>query len=148
MTDKYKTDVYAEDINISDTGPTVSVENIDRVDIAKYSGASGDYTSTHVSEPAAKKAGHKSVFAMGMFTAGFASHMISDWFGSDNIETFSCRFLSQVWPGDSITVSGEVTEKNKKEDGAHISVDFVAKNQNKNEVLSGHATALLPYKNK
>lgn len=146
MTDAYLDTLYAEDADVGDSGPEVVVEDLDRIDFAKYAGASGDFTPTHVNEPHAKDAGHSSVFAQGMLTAGFASHMLSDWLGLDNISRFRCRFQSRVWPGDTITVRGEITDKSETADGATVEAEFVAENQDDAVVMSGDASATLPSK--
>ena len=144
MTDAYQDPMYAEDLDVGDSGPTVVVEDLDRTDFVRYAGASGDFTPTHTSEPYAKAAGHDSVFAMGMLTAGFASHMVSDWLGLENVREFRCRFQSRVWPGDSISVQGEVVDKYRTDEGTVVDVEFVAENQDGDAVMSGEASATLP----
>jgi peroxisomal enoyl-CoA hydratase 2 len=146
MTDAYTETLYAEDVAIGDTGPEVVVENLDRVDIAKYAGASGDFTPIHVDEEFAKEAGNQSVFAHGMLTAGFASHMVSDWLGLDAIERFRIRFEAQVWPGDTVHVSGEVTDTYEVDGEALVNAEFTAENQTGEVVLSGDVTASLPFR--
>lgn len=145
MTDAYREPTYAEDVTVGDSGPEVVVEDLDRTDFVRYAGASGDFTPTHTNEPYAKAAGHESVFAMGMLTAGFASHMVSDWLDLGNVREFRCRFLSRVWPGDTITVRGEVVDKYRTDEGATVvDAEFVAENQDGGAVMSGEASATLP----
>lgn len=144
MTDEYRQPLYAEDVEVGDTGPVVVVEDLERMDFVKYAGASGDFTPTHSDEHYAKEAGHPSVFAMGMLTAGFASHMVSDWFGIPNVERFRCRFLARVWPGDTITVSGEVTDTYEADGRAMVDADVVATNQDGDAVMGGEVTAAPP----
>lgn len=143
MTDAYRTPVTADDVSVGDTGPTV-VEDVTRVGIAKYAGASGDFNRIHVDEPFATDAGNESVFAHGMLTAGYAAHMVSDWFGLDAISRFRTRFTSRAWPGDTVTVTGEVTEKTPTADGATVEVEFAAVNGDGEELLVGDATVDLP----
>lgn len=144
MTDAYRDPTYAEDVEVGDSGPEVVVRDLDRIDFVRYAGASGDFTPTHTSEPYAKAAGHESVFAMGMLTAGFASHMVSDWLGLENVREFRCRFLSRMWPGDMITVRGNVVEKRWADEGTVVNVELAAKNQNGTAVMSAEASATLP----
>lgn len=144
MTDAYEEPTYAEDVKVGDSGPPVVVEDLDRIDFVKYAGASGDFTPTHTNEPYAKEAGHPSVFAMGMLTAGFASHAISDWLGLANVRRFRCRFESRVWPGDTISVRGEITDKYVEGDETIVDTEFVAENQDGEAVMTGEASAALP----
>lgn len=76
---------------------------IDRVDIVRYAGASGDFHPIHIDELYAKRTGAPTVFAMGMHGAGFLAHAVSDWFGGPHgIQRLKVRFTSRVWPGDEI----------------------------------------------
>jgi acyl dehydratase len=144
MTDAYVETLYAEDVVVGDTGPEIVVEDLSRVDIAKYAGASGDFAPIHVDEEFAKDAGNQSVFTHGMLTAGFASHMVSDWFGLDAIKRFRVRFEARVWPGDTVTVTGEVTDTYKMDGKEQVDAEFEAENQVGEVVLLGDVTASLP----
>ncbi len=55
--------------------------------------------------------GNEKVFAMGMLTAGFLSHMITDWIGDGNMRRYKVRFTTRIWPGDTVTCKGKVTRK-------------------------------------
>lgn len=79
-----------------------------------------------------------------MLTAGFTSHMVSDWFGLDRIEQFTIRFQVQLFPGDTITMTGEITEVDDGNTGTIVTADLKAKTGNGNAVLSGETIATLP----
>lgn len=143
MTDEYASPTAAEDLDVGDTGPVVE-ESVTRVGIAKYAGASGDFNRIHVDEPFAVDAGNPSVFAHGMLTAGYAAHMLSDWFGLGTLTRFRTRFTARAWPGDTVTVTGEVTGKTPTATGATVEVEFAAVNDEGEELLSGDATVDLP----
>jgi acyl dehydratase len=142
MTDSER--VTAEEVSVGDTTPPLVIEDVSRVDFAKYAGASGDFNPLHVDESYAKEAGNPSVFGHGMLTAGLAGRLITDWFGISGLNRFRVRFTDQVWPGDSLTVSGEVSNRDLGEEGVTVDVDFVVTNQDSEEVLSGDATATIP----
>lgn len=144
MTDRYRRPLRAADVSVGDVGPEVVVEDVQREDFVRFAGATGDFNPMHYDEPAAEAAGHPSVFGPGMLTGGFASHMVSDWFGLANVESFSVRFTSRVWPGDTVTVAGEVTAVDDRDDGALVEAEFEATNQDDETVVTGTATALLP----
>ncbi len=82
---------------------------LERVDIVKYAGASGDFNPIHTDEGYARSTGAPTVFAMGMLPAGYLAHAVADWFaGSQNLRRFKVRFTTRVWPGDEIACTGRV----------------------------------------
>lgn len=136
--------VAADSVGVGDTGPTVVVEDLSRRDFVKYAGASGDFARIHYDEPFARAAGYPSVFGQGMLTAGFASTLVTDWFGIEHVRRFKTRFSAQVWPGDTVRVTGEVTDVTPADDHVVVDVAFEAVTQDGSTVLTGDATAELP----
>src|SRR5258706_16075560 len=94
-----------------DEVPRFVVENVSRVDFAKYAGASSDFNPIHYDQTFAQSAGYPSVFAQGMFTAGLLGRCVTDFVGRPNLRAFRVSFRGQVWPGDTITCGGQVTKK-------------------------------------
>lgn len=84
--------------------PVFSVGPVDRRDFVQYAGASGDFNPIHYDEPYATDAGHPSVFAQGMFTAGVAARLARERVGLHDLAGFRTRFSSQVFPGDTLHV--------------------------------------------
>lgn len=143
MTDAYETPVLPEELEIGDSGPEVVVEDLERRDFVKYAGASGDFNPIHYDEPYATEAGNPSVFAQGMLTAGFGAHMAADWFGLGNITYYGVRFQARVFPEDTITVQGEITDIDRSGDETVVDADISAVNQDDDVVLTGSVTASL-----
>jgi acyl dehydratase len=143
MTTEQTGTIRPSDVEIGDEGPTLVVEDVERLDFVKYAGASGDFNPLHVVEPYAKNAGNESVFGQGMLTAGYAGRMVTDWFGLANIRQFKTRFTAKLWPGDTLTVTGEIVDK---DDGDETVVDakFEVTNQDDEVLLTGTASAELP----
>ena len=82
---------------------------LERVDIVRYAGASGDFNPIHTDEGYARATGAPTVFAMGMLPAGYLAHAVADWFGgSQNLRRLKVRFTTRVWPGDEIACTGRV----------------------------------------
>jgi acyl dehydratase len=82
---------------------------LERVDIVRYAGASGDFNPIHTDEGYARATGAPTVFAMGMLPAGYLAHALSDWFGGpQRIRRFKIRFTTRVWPGDELSCGGRV----------------------------------------
>lgn len=144
MSDADERTLTAQTVAVGDAGPELVVEDLERKDFVKYAGASGDFNPLHYDEPYARESGNESVFGQGMLTAGYVARMVTDWFGLDRITTFSVRFQAQVWPGDTITVTGEVTEVTETDNRAVVSADLVALNQADDAVITGSVTANLP----
>ena len=143
MTDAFETPVSPEELEIGDSGPEVVVEELERRDFVKYAGASGDFNPIHYDEPYATEAGNPSVFAQGMLTAGFGAHMAADWFGLGNIMYYGVRFQARVFPDDTITVQGEITDIDRSGDETIVDADISAVNQDGDVVLTGSVTASL-----
>lgn len=139
MTDAYQTRLTVDDVQVGDSGPEVVVEDLERRDFVKYAGASGDFNPIHYDEPFATAAGNESVFAQGMLTAGFGAHFAADWFGLANVRRYTVRFQSRVFPGDTVTVTGEVTDV----DGTTVTADLQAEADGE-VVLTGSVEADLP----
>ncbi|MCY4729948.1 hypothetical protein KY092_05165 [Natronomonas gomsonensis] len=144
MSDASQRSPTAADLAVGDAGPELVIENLERKDFVKYAGASGDFNPLHYDEPYAKANGNDSVFGQGMLTAGYVARMVTNWFGIDRISNFSVRFQARVWPGDTITITGEVTDVTETDDGATITADLVATNQNGDAVITGSVTTDLP----
>ncbi|MFC7157141.1 MaoC/PaaZ C-terminal domain-containing protein [Halomarina halobia] len=125
----------AADVTVGDARE-LTVSDLERRDFVRYAGASGDFNPIHYDEPFAREAGNPSVFAQGMLTAGFASKLVTDWFGVGAVRTFETRFRSRVFPGETVTVRGEVIEVTV---GERATVALDAVNQDGEAVLTGEA---------
>ena len=132
------------DAKVGDKKELVLVEDLSRTQIVQYAGASGDYNPLHSDDRfTTEVAGYPSVFAHGMLTMGMTGRIITDWFGVEALKNYGVRFVKQVFPGDALTATAEVTAV--REDGgqrlADISVSTV--NQDGDAVLTGTATVRL-----
>jgi acyl dehydratase len=104
---------------------------------------SGDFNPIHVDEAYATDAGHPSVFGHGMLTAGFVSSYVADWFGLEQVSRLRTRFESRLWPGDTVRVTGEVTDRTVEGERVSLEVDLVAENGDGDVLVSGDATVEL-----
>jgi acyl dehydratase len=125
-------------VKTGDTHEVVVVDDLTRTQLVQYAGASGDYNPLHTDEVyATKVAGYPTVFAHGMLTMAMTGRVVTDLFGPDKVTRFGARFVSQVWPGDTLTVTATVGDIADGIAEVHLST----KNQNGDEVLSGYASA-------
>jgi len=142
-TDAYRTSVYAEDIDVGDTGPEV-VETFDLKDFVRYAGASNGLDRIHYDRDFVREAGYPDAFAHGMLTAGVVEHMVTDWLGLANVTRFGTRFTAPLWAGDALGVRGEVVDRRAHDDGATVEVSLEGHNQHGEIIVEGNATAELP----
>jgi len=133
--------LYLEDIRAGDEAPPVVVANITRTHIVKYAGASGDFNPIHHDELYAIRGGNDRVFAMGMMTAGFLSHMITDWVGDGKLRQYKVRFARQVWPGDTVTCKGKITKQYTEGGKNYIEADVFAENQRAEKLITSTIVA-------
>ena len=125
-------------LKVGDKHEAVVIENVNRSHIVKYAGASGDFNPLHHDDGIAKNmAGYPSVFAHGMLSMGLTGRMLTDWLGPTALRKYGVRFTRQVWPGDTLTATGEVTDV---KDGL-ATIKVVTVNQNGEAVVEGEAVA-------
>ena len=132
----------ASELKVGDVHDEVVVENLTRTQIIQYAGASGDYNPLHTDEVfTTKVAGYPTVFAHGMLSMGLTGTMLTNYAGDGRLTKYGVRFVSQVWPGDSLTATATV-EALREEEGQHL-VDLAisTSNQDGTEVVKGSATA-------
>ena len=92
-------------------------DQVTRLSLVKYCGASGDFNVIHWNERLARAVGLPGVIAHGMFTMAQAGRFVTDWAGPQAMVTeFGVRFSSVVVVPDddhgaTIEVSGQVEEK-------------------------------------
>ncbi len=132
----------ASELKVGDVHDEVVVENLTRTQIIQYAGASGDYNPLHTDEVfTTKVAGYPTVFAHGMLSMGLTGTMLTNYVGDGRLTKYGVRFVSQVWPGDSLTATATV-EALREEDGEHfMDLAISTRNQNDTEVVKGSATA-------
>ena len=132
----------ASELKVGDTRETVVVEDLSRTQIVQYASGSGDFNPIHHDEVfATKAAGYPSVFAHGMLTMGLTGKLLTEWLGDGVLKSYGVRFVRQVWPGDTLTASGEVVSISPE---GEVALSLVTKNQQGEAVVTGEARALLP----
>lgn len=108
----------------------------------RYGEASGDMNPIHTDEEFARSVGFDTVILQGLCTMSFVHQALAEWAGGDPlaVRRLEVRFERPVYPGDRLTVEGEVESVDDgKGDGlAELAVRVV--NQDGEEVL-GDATA-------
>lgn len=119
---------------------------IQRADLVKYCGASGDFNVIHWNERVAKAVGLPDVIAHGMYTMAEAGRILSDWVGDPGaIEEYGVRFSAPVVVPDddvgaTVEVSGVVEEKL---DNNRVAVGLTARSGEANVLTKARAVVQL-----
>src|SRR5499433_4298697 len=128
---------FYEDVKEGQDLPAFVVENLTRTDLVRYAGASGDFNPIHHDEGFARSAGNPTVFGHGMLTAGFVGRCVTDYVGIANLRRYKVRFATRVWPGDTITCTGKVTNKLEQDGERLIEGDLIVINQKGEPAIRG-----------
>lgn len=136
--------LYLEDVSPGDAPPPLVMGPLTRTQIVKYAGTSGDFNPIHHDEVHAQRAGHPSIFAMGMLAGGYCARLLTDWLGDGVLRRLRLRFVARAWPDDLLTCRAQVT---RKEEG-RVEVSFECERDGEEKVITGEATAVLPSRSK
>ena len=106
------------------------VIDVNRVDLVKYAGASGDFNPIHWNEAFAHGVELPGVIAHGMFTMGSAVQLVTDWAGDPGaVVDYQTRFTKPVLvqdttgteePGAQVEVVGVVGALDEESGTARI----------------------------
>ncbi len=131
-------------MKVGDKLPLVTKGPIERLQLVKYAGASGDWNRIHFEEGFAVAAGYPSVFAHGMLSMAFLGEVVAKWVGPHRVRKIGCRFKAITWPGDVVTCHGEITAL-REENGLKLAdVKLWAETQKGTVTVEGSATVSLP----
>ena len=132
----------ASELAVGTTHEEIVVEDLKRTQIVMYAGASGDYNPIHTDEVfATQVAGYPTVFAHGMLTMGLTGKMLTNYVGDGRLTSYGLRFVSQVWPGDTLTARATVVAIREQDGERFADLTLSTVNQDGREVASGTASA-------
>ncbi|HET9451331.1 MAG TPA: MaoC family dehydratase [Aggregicoccus sp.] len=137
--------LYFEAVRVGDELPALAKSPIDRVQLSRYAGASGDYNPVHVDELYAKSVGMPSVYAPGMLVMGMLGQLVSDWGRGGQLRRYNVRFIKMVWPADTVVCKGRVTDRHGSGGRYFAEIDLWAENQRGELVMKGAAQLQLFY---
>jgi len=138
--------LYFEAVKVGDELPPLVKPPVDRSQIARFAGATGDFGPLHVDEPFARNAGFPSVLVPGMLAMAFLGELVTDWLRGARVRRFGARFVKIVWPGDVVTVRGRVADRRFEAGGRYaVDIEVWGENQRGELVVRGAVTAQLYY---
>ena len=132
--------VKLSDVNVGDTLPDLPIPLTTSLIVAGAV-ASRDFTPVHHDKSAAQAAGMQDVFMNILTTNGLVGRFVSDWAGPNAlIRQVKIRLGTPNLPGDTMTMSGEVTELDA--DAGTLVVSIAGKNAWGNHVTGSVTVAL------
>ena len=136
--------LYFEAVRVGEELPALTKTPVDRVQLARYAGASGDFNPMHHDEVAAKAAGQPSVFGHGMFSMGMLGSALTDYVGVGNVLRYQVRFARQTWPDEVLSTKVVVTGKRESDGKRLVDLAVTLSNADGEDKVVGEATAALP----
>ena len=119
------------------TGPALAVGDvvatggfpIDRDDLVRYAGASGDFNPIHYRDDVATSVGLPGVLAHGMLTMGLAVQPVVERFGAASVRDYQVRFTRPVPvpPEGEVRVEIEAKVGLLDEEAGEARIDLVVK---------------------
>lgn len=84
--------------------------------MGRFCEITGDVNPLHREEEFAKRKGYGSTVVYGMLTASFLSTLAGVYLPGEHslIRSVETKFVKPVFPGDTLTVTGTVTEKDER----------------------------------
>ena len=133
-----------EQISVGDSIPQLSLPPIDKVGLAMYAGASGDFNPIHLDEDQATANGLPGIIAHCMLSMALLGRVLTEWVPQRNIRSFSTRFVAMAVLGDVITCKGTVTAKSEEGGEKLVDLALTAENQKGEKTLVGTARVAMP----
>ncbi|OLO26522.1 dehydratase [Alkalihalophilus pseudofirmus] len=121
------------DLQIGEALEEVQLPPVSRMDLIKYSGASGDFNPIHTIDEEATKSGLPGIIAHGMWTMGNLAKLFTAYYEEGYIQDYNIRFKGMVFLNDVITLKASLKEMNLGE----LTFDVKALKQTDQEVLKG-----------
>ena len=109
-----------DDVSVGDDLPALDVP-LDRTTIVATAIATRDYQDVHHDPGLAQERGSPDIFMNILTTNGFVGRFVTDWAGPASVvKAVSIRLGVPNYPGDTMTLSGQVTEVDADERTATV----------------------------
>ncbi len=129
------------DVRMGDQLPSLDVEITAKL-ITASAIATRDYQDVHHDQDAARALGSPNIFMNILTSNGYVGRFVTDWTGSTGqLKKVAIQLGAPNYPGDTMTMSGEVVAVN--EDNKSVELKVVGKNKLGNHVV-GHVVVSLP----
>ena len=137
--------VYFDTIEVGAELPTL-VKEVSLFTILKWGAAVNDYGPHHFDYPfATQMLGLPNVIAHGPYNTAILAQLVTNWIGAWGVlKKHYAEMRGNVFPGDTITFQGRVTNKYEQDGDGIVECESWAQNQNGRRVTLGKSTAILP----
>lgn len=104
-----------------------------------------DTKNIHTDDEVARKAGLPRALAQGRYPIGYISERMMDFFGKGWVQggKLEVSLVKGIFPGDTITVKGIITEKIAEGDKTRLVLDVWLENQHGEPATAGVASGLV-----
>ena len=128
-----------QDLDSGSVLPELRKQQITKLQLVKYAGASGDFNLIHTDDETARAVGLEGVIAHGMLSMAFLGEYLCWLAGPESVRRLSVRFVEMVRPGDTLTCRGRVKERTTGNAGRRLHLELWAENQPAERVTVGDA---------
>lgn len=125
--------IQLTELKTGETLPEVHLNPVERIDLIKYAGASGDFNPIHTIDAEAENAGLPGIIAHGMWTMGNLAKLFTPYLEDGFIKEYTIRFKGMVFVGDVVTLKATLADQH----GSDLMFDVAAVNQDGRDVLKG-----------
>lgn len=132
--------IYFENVRVGDELPAMAKSPVDRVQLARFAGATNDFNPLYVDEVYAKGLGMPSVYAPSLLGMSFLGQLVGDWARGATLKKFNVKFIKMLWPGDTLVCKGRVSDRHGDGGKYYVELDVWAENQKGELVLKGLST--------
>ncbi len=104
-----------------------------------------DTKNIHTDDEVARRAGLPRALAQGRYPIAYISERMLTFFGTGWIQggKLDVTLVKGIFPGDTITVKGVITEKTPEDDDLRIVLDVWLENQHGEQATAGVASGLV-----
>jgi len=104
-----------------------------------------DTKNIHTDDETAKRAGLPRALAQGRYPIGYISEVMLEFFGEGWIRggKMDVALVKGIFPGDTITVKGKITEKIQEGDATRLILDVWLENQAGEKATAGTASGIV-----
>ena len=114
---------------------------ITQAKINQYAKASGDFNPIHIDEKFAYSTQFGSTIAHGMLVGAYVSELMAMSFGFHWHKTgkLKLRFKAPVFPGDNLTILGEIKSIAKTSSGSEVTCTIIVSRQTGQDVIAAES---------
>jgi acyl dehydratase len=133
---------FIDDINVGFELPALVKQPTPR-QLVQYAGASGDFYEIHYDKDFAIAQGLPGVIIHGALKSAWIVQVVTDWMGAEgSLRSFSVRYRDMDVPGDTLTCSAKVVEKD--EVARTVRCEIAMTNSAGHVTTTGEASVALP----